>query len=93
MMDKQKGVTGERKLYFVEFMQMCADSGFINEATAREICLFAKNQGGVEAIPAFPGEQYNETRFTDILAYTPRDERSFENCSERLEAVFMNWFS
>ncbi|MCK5786676.1 MAG: ATP-binding protein [Candidatus Sabulitectum sp.] len=80
MIDEQKVKTGERKLFLVEFMQMCADSGFINEATAQKICLFAKNQGGIEAIPAFPGELFdNETWFTDILAYTPSDERSFDN--------------
>lgn len=70
----------ERRLHFVEFMQMCADSGYISEATAREICIFAKYQGGVEAIPAFPGDHPdNNDRFTDLLAYTPPTERSFSN--------------
>ncbi len=68
------------RLHFVEFMQMCADSGYISEMTAREICIFAKYQGGVEAIPAFPGDHYNnDNHFTDLLAYTPSSERSFDN--------------
>ncbi len=59
---------------------MCADSGYVSEATAREICIFAKYQGGVEAIPAFPGDHPdNKDRFTDLLAYTPPTERSFSN--------------
>ncbi len=70
----------DNRLHFVEFMQMCADSGYISEPTAREICLFAKYQGGVEAIPAFPGDHPdNNERFTDLLAYAPPGERSFDN--------------
>ncbi len=67
-------------LYFVEFMQMCADSGFVSEDTARKICIFAKYQGGVEAIPPFPGDYpENENRFTDLLASIPPGERTFNN--------------
>jgi len=70
----------KESLYFVEFMQMCADSGFISEDTAREICIFAKYQGGVEAIPPFPGDYpENENRFTDLLASIPPGERTFNN--------------
>lgn len=80
MNDKLNSKNTGKLLYFVEFMQMCADSGFITESTAREICLFAKYQGGVEAIPAFPGNKPgNNDSFTDLLAYTPPDESSFDN--------------
>jgi len=80
MTDKPDSDTDGSRLYFVEFMQMCADSGYISEATAREICQFAKYQGGVETIPAFPGDHPdNDDRFTDLLAYAPPGERSFDN--------------
>ena len=80
MTDKANSIDNGNRLHFVEFMQMCADSGYISEPTAREICLFAKYQGGVEAIPAFPGDHPgNNDRFTDLLAFTPRDGRTFEN--------------
>ncbi len=80
MSDKLYLKNSGRLLHFVEFMQMCADSGYISESTAREMCLFAKYQGGVEAIPAFPGDHPdNNDRFTDLLAFTPPDERSFDN--------------
>jgi len=80
MAGKPNTVDNGNRLHFVEFMQMCADSGYISEPTAREICLFAKYQGGVEAIPAFPGDRPdNSDRFTDLLAFVPRDGRTFEN--------------
>ncbi len=80
MTDKPNSIDNGNRLHFVEFMQMCADSGYISEPTAREICLFAKYQGGVEAIPAFPGDHPdNSDRFTDLLAFVPRDGRTFEN--------------
>lgn len=70
----------ENRLHFVEFMQMCADSGYISEPTAHEICLFAKYQGGVEAIPAFPEDHLdNNDRFTDLLAFSPPEGCSFDN--------------
>lgn len=80
MIDESTMDKVDNRLHFVEFMQMCADSGYISEPTAREICLFAKYQGGVEAIPAFPGDHPdNNERFTDLLAYAPPGERSFDN--------------
>ncbi|MCK5034623.1 MAG: ATP-binding protein [Candidatus Sabulitectum sp.] len=80
MIDESTRDKADNRLHFVEFMQMCADSGYISEPTAREICLFAKYQGGVEAIPAFPGDHPdNNERFTDLLAYAPPGERSFDN--------------
>jgi hypothetical protein len=80
MTDITPSDSNDNRLHFVEFMQMCADSGYISEPTAREICLFAKYQGGVEAIPAFPGDHPdNNDRFTDLLAFVPRDGRSFSN--------------
>ncbi len=80
MTDQHKIDSPESRLHFVEFMQMCADSGYISEPTARKICQFAKYQGGVEAIPAFPGDNpEDDDRFTDLLASIPPGERSFEN--------------
>ncbi|MCK5841699.1 MAG: ATP-binding protein [Candidatus Sabulitectum sp.] len=80
MIDESTMDKADNRLHFVEFMQMCADSGYISEPTAREICLFAKYQGGVEAIPAFPGDHPdNNERFTDLLAYAPQGEHSFDN--------------
>ncbi len=80
MSDELLSKNSERRLHFAEFMQMCADSGLISEATAREICLFAKFQGGVEAIPAFPGDHPdNNDRFTDLLAFSPPGKRFFDN--------------
>ncbi len=80
MIDKPHSDKNGNRLHFVEFMQMCADSGYISEPTAREICLFAKYQGGVEAIPAFPGNNpENDDQFTDLLSYIPPGESSFDN--------------
>ncbi len=80
MIDKPHSEKNGNRLHFVEFMQMCADSGYISEPTAREICLFAKYQGGVEAIPAFPGNNpENDDQFTDLLSYIPPGESSFDN--------------
>lgn len=75
-----KNDENKESLYFVEFMQMCADAGYISEDTARDICIFAKYQGGVEAISPFPGDYpENEERFTDLLASIPPGKRTFSN--------------
>ncbi|MEA3265736.1 MAG: DnaA/Hda family protein [Candidatus Fermentibacteria bacterium] len=80
MIDESTMDKADNRLHFVEFMQMCADSGYISEHTAREICLFAKYQGGVEAIPAFPGDNPDDNaHFTDLLAYALPGEHSFDN--------------
>jgi|GEM_PF-2400146 len=67
-------------IHFVEFMEICADSGIINEATARRICLFAKYQGGVGALPALPESHENfEERFENLLGFNDDENRSFDN--------------
>lgn len=49
------------ELHFEEFLEICSDSGLIEEETAREIINFAKSIGGVGAVPRLTGEQLNST--------------------------------
>ncbi len=67
-------------LHFIEFMEICADSGIISEATARRICHFARYQGGVGALPPAPepGGTY-EDRFEYLLGFADDDTKSFDN--------------
>lgn len=67
-------------LHFIEFMEICADSGIITEANARRICQFAKYQGGVGALPAVPEADSNyEERFEYLLGFADDDTKSFDN--------------
>lgn len=69
------------QLHFIEFMEICADSGIISEETARRICLFAKYQGGVSALPAIPeaSESSYEERFEYLLGFSDDDTKTFDN--------------
>ena len=78
------GITEKRSasepLHFIEFMEICADSGIITEASARRICQFAKYQGGVGAIPSAPDADSNyEERFEYLLGFADDDTKSFDN--------------
>lgn len=67
-------------LNFIEFMEICADSGIITEASARRICQFAKYQGGVGALPAVPDADSNyEERLEYLLGFADDDTKSFDN--------------
>ena len=78
------GITEKRSasepLHFIEFMEICADSGIITEASARRICQFARYQGGVGAIPSAPDADSNyEERFEYLLGFADDDTKSFDN--------------
>jgi DNA replication protein DnaC len=81
MKDEETDVSSHSEpIHFVEFMEICADSGIINQATARRICLFAKYQGGVGALPALPERHENyEERFANLLSFNDDETRSFDN--------------
>ena len=49
------------ELHFEEFLEICSDSGLIEEEITREIISFAKSIGGVGAVPRLTGEQLNNT--------------------------------
>ena len=67
-------------IQFVEFMEICADSGIIDASTARKICLFAKYQGGVSALPALSeGHKNYEERFEYLLGFNDYESKSFDN--------------
>ncbi len=72
--------SGTEPLHFIEFMEICADSGIISEATARRICHFARYQGGVGALPPGPepGGSY-EDRFEYLLGFADDDTKCFDN--------------
>lgn len=71
---------GSEPLHFIEFMEICADSGIITEASARRICQFAKYQGGVGALPSSPEADANyEERFEYLLGFADDDTKSFDN--------------
>ncbi len=67
-------------IQFVEFMEICADSEIISASTARKICLFAKYQGGVGALPSVQEsyQDYSE-RFRNLLRVKYDERRSFDN--------------
>ncbi len=72
--------SGSEPLHFIEFMEICADSGIITEASARRICQFAKYQGGVGALPSAPDADANyEERFEYLLGFADDDSKSFDN--------------
>lgn len=72
--------TESDSLNFIEFMEICADSGIISESSARRICQFAKYQGGVAALPAVPDVEENyEERFEYLLGFADDDAKSFDN--------------
>ena len=67
-------------LYFEEFLEICSDSGLIEEETAREIINFAKSIGGVGAVPRLTGEQLNSTGdFAASLVSIYPDDMTFNN--------------
>ncbi len=68
------------ELHFEEFLEICSDSGLIEEGTAREIINFAKSIGGVGAVPRFNGEQLNSTGdFTASLVCIYPENMTFNN--------------
>jgi len=83
--ETKRGAQSE-SLHFIEFMEICADSGIISESSARRICQFAKYQGGVSALPTVPDVNENyEERFEYLLG------RTCQNCcpySQNLEKPF-----
>lgn len=82
---------GSDSLHFVEFMEICADSGIITESIARRICHFARYQGGVGALPAAPEPDSGyEERFEYLLGFADDDTKSFDNyvvSSENFHAI------
>ncbi len=67
-------------LQFEEFLEICSDSGLIEEGTAREIINFAKSIGGVGAVPRLTGEQLNSTGdFAASLVSIYPDDMTFNN--------------
>ena len=67
-------------IHFVEFMEICADSGIVTASIARKICLFAKYQGGVGALPPISDSYTNfHERFRSLLRFKDDNKRSFDN--------------
>ncbi|MCK4806673.1 MAG: hypothetical protein KAT09_03455 [Candidatus Aegiribacteria sp.] len=72
--------TNLNELHFEEFLEICSDSGLIEEETAREIINFAKSIGGVGAVPRFTSEQLNSTGdFTASLVSIYPEDMTFNN--------------
>ncbi|NOQ22979.1 MAG: hypothetical protein GQ565_10095 [Candidatus Aegiribacteria sp.] len=68
------------ELNFEEFLEICSDSGLIEEGTAREIINFAKSIGGVGAVTRFTGEQLSSTGdFAASLVSIYPEDMSFNN--------------
>ncbi len=77
--ETKRGAQSE-SLHFIEFMEICADSGIISESSARRICQFAKYQGGVSALPTVPDVNENyEERFEYLLGFADDDSKSFDD--------------
>ena len=76
-MNDRKNLNG---LHFEEFLEICSDSGLIDEAIARKIINFAKSIGGVGAVPRLTGEQLNSTGdFAASLVSIYPDDMTFNN--------------
>ena len=68
------------ELRFEEFLEICSDSGLLEEEIAREIISFAKSIGGVGAVPRFTGEQLSSTGdFAASLVSIYPEEMTFDN--------------
>ncbi|MBN2608493.1 MAG: hypothetical protein JXA64_05205, partial [Candidatus Fermentibacteraceae bacterium] len=69
-----------KELDFEEFLEICSDSGLVNEEMAREIINFAKAIGGVGAVPRLTGKQLHNTEdFTATLVSTYPEDMSFSS--------------
>lgn len=69
-----------KELHFEEFLEICSDSGLVNEEVAREIINFAKAIGGVGAVPRLTGKQLSSTDdFTSTLVSTYPEDMTFSN--------------
>ena len=76
-MNDQKNLNS---LHFEEFLEICSDSGLIEEGTAREIINFAKSIGGVGAVPRLTGEQLSSSGdFAASLISIYPDDMTFNN--------------
>ncbi len=69
-----------KELNFEEFLEICSDSGLVDEEVAREIINFAKAIGGVGAVPRLTGKQLSSTDdFTATLVSTYPEDMSFSS--------------